>query len=334
MLHVLQNSTLLFRVAWKMSKGKSQWLAQSQNVMHPYLQYANEHNDGTLTRGIQYKLKDYPLEGVFAAQLMADLHTYTLSEKAIRHMAMCGAILALGDVFCDDTQLTFEQVEQMLQEPHQCMANTTIEKLFVSIYKDLLIELDDFWQPPFHQALMNGFEAEKESRMLRDQTSTADNVFRIICNKGGKSLLIYRSLIRKPMTDGEEHALFTAGAYTQLIDDIFDLYWDLRKNIQTSATVCTSFTQLKQQLENHYVQLDTAFKRAAISYSEAYRFMYVFNIFKKGVMLYIAQLEKLTGSNTISPETLLALSEQDIKFRALSAKHVLRAIPSALLFRY
>jgi hypothetical protein len=333
MIRPVKNTSLLMRMAWRLSNGKKRWLEASQNVIQPYVQYALEHNDGTLTRGIQHKLKDYPLEGVFAAQLIADLHQYTLSEKAIRHLAMCGAVLALGDVFCDDTDLTFEQVEQMLQEPHQCKAVTTIEKLFVAIYKDLLIELDDHWQPPFHQALMNGFDAEKDSRLLRSNTIDTENVFRIICNKGGKSLLIYRSLICQPMVQGEEQALFLAGAFTQLIDDVFDLYWDLRKQVQTSATTSSTYEQLTAQLEQHYNTLSHAVKESELQHEQAYAFMYVFNIFRKGVLLYIRQLHALT-SGKLRPETILALSEEDIRFRPMRAGNVARAIPAAMSFRY
>ncbi|MFA7379833.1 MAG: hypothetical protein WC150_05190 [Bacteroidia bacterium] len=333
MFNPVKNATLIAGMAWKMSKGKKEWSQQTQAYIQPYIQQALTDNDGSLTQGVLHKLKDYPLEGLFAAQLMADLHEYSLSEKAQRHIGFCGAILALGDVFCDDTNMSYEQVQQMLEEPHQCKANSTIEKLFVAIYKDLLIELDDKWQVPFHKALMQGFEAEKQSRFLRDNISDRKKVNSIIQEKGGRSLLIYRSLIRKEMVSGEEEALWLTGAFTQLIDDVFDLYWDFRKHTQTSATECPDFTELSHQLQEHFQKMQTAFRTSEFPHDRAYTFLFVFNIFLRGVELYITQLKQLSGIK-IQPETLLALSEQEIKFKQLSLSNVVAVLPSALSFSY
>lgn len=332
-MSVFNNGILLIQTAQKLWYGKKKWKQEALGYTRHYVETAKKNHDKTLSEGIFHKLNDYPLEALFAANLMADLINYKLTPVESRLISKAGAILALGDVYCDDTNISFEKMQLMLEEPHQANPVHSIDRLFLEIYKDLLIELDDTQQVFFHRALMQGFEAEKNSRKLKDPHLDAAQVSEIIKNKGGISLLIYRSLMHTALSEKEREVLWLAGAFTQLIDDLFDLPWDMRNHTQTSATICTTFSEIRSRLEAHYSLLITSLKNSELDQRNCREFAFVFYIFKLGADAYIRQIRTYCNERII-PEQILALSKEQLRFVHTDLTHVAFVLPKAVAFAY
>lgn len=68
------------------------------------------------------------------------------------------------------------------------------------------------------------------------QPNNLTDLLSIHAEKGGCSVLLFRSLMDEPLTQPEENAWFQFGALIQLSDDIFDLWHDHQAGIQTPAT--------------------------------------------------------------------------------------------------
>ena len=64
--------------------------------------------------------------------------------------------------------------------------------------------------------------------------------------KGGASVLLFRSTLRHSLSNAEENALFLLGGLIQLCDDIFDLWHDHHAGIATTATYHAEQVQLPQ----------------------------------------------------------------------------------------
>jgi len=332
-MSVFANGILLVQTAQKLWQGKKKWKQEALGHTQQYVDTAKKNHDQTLSAGIFHKLNDYPLEALFAANLVARLINYKLTPVESRLISKAGAILALGDVYCDDTTISFEKMQLMLEEPHQTNPVHSIDRLFLEIYKDLLIELDDTQQVFFHHTLIQGFDAEKDSRKLKDPNLDAAQVSRIIKNKGGISLLIYRSLMHTPLSEKEREVLWLTGAFTQLIDDLFDLSWDMRKHTQTSATICTTFSEISRQLEAHYQLLIASLKNSELNPDNCREFAFVFYIFKLGAEAYIKQIRNYCDDHII-PEQILALSKEQLRFVHSDITHVAFVLPKALGFTY
>jgi hypothetical protein len=332
-MSLFTNGILLMKTAQNLWRGKKKWKQEALAHTDNYINTAQKNHDKTLTTGIFYKLKDYPYEGLFAANLVANLINYKLTPVERRLISKAGAVLALGDVYCDDTNISFEKMHLMLEEPHQADPINSLDRLFLEIYKDLLIELDDSQQVFFHRTLIQGFEAEKNSRKLKDPNLDASKVKEISKNKGGISLLIYRSLMHIPLDEKEREVLWLAGAFTQLIDDLFDLRWDIEKHTQTSATICTSFGDISNQLEEHFSLLVKTLKNSQLNQGKCREFAFVFYVFKLGADAYINQLRTYCDER-IRTEQILSLSKKQLHFVHFDLSNVTFVLPKALRFIY
>lgn len=329
----LRNTKYLIQLAWELSYRRKSFKRESQQILHAYVEEFSRINDGSITRNIFLKLKDYPLEALFAANMLAGLHRYQLTLQERKSVILCGAVLALGDVFCDDTDLTEEQVEKMIKSPTQVVPGTVLEACFLKIYVGLISQLDKEKYLRFHEALMQGFEAEKQSRRLLNGKLSKEEVMKIVKNKGGCSLLIYRSLLDIPLTVSEQRILWHAGAFTQLIDDIFDVCWDLKKGVQTFATESKDFLDLKKSISQHLEELHELLALSELQGRSWYKFIFVFQVFRLGTDMYLRDLE-YACSNTWNKETILSLHPSQFKFRYFTMPNLLYVIPRALAQRY
>lgn len=75
--------------------------------------------------------------------------------------------------------------------------------------------------------------------------------------RGGKSVLLFRCLLDSPVSDREQEIWMQTGAFVQLCDDIFDLWFDRSKQIPTLARMLAE--EAGANALNHY--FSGAFRR-------------------------------------------------------------------------
>jgi len=331
-MNLPENVFLLLKANYFLRNAKKNLLKETVSYLEPFIQKSKNTQDGSLTKGIYYKLRDYPFEGLVAGIMLASLHGYKLKPQERKAMAFCGAILALGDVFCDDTSITIEQMEQKLRFPEMEVPQNAMDVLFLEIYTELLKMLPMDIKEKYLQALFTGFEAEKNSRKLKGPKLPPEEVNRIIHEKGGVSLLIYRALIPIPLTRPEEKALFQCGAFTQVMDDLFDILWDLRSNTQTSALVTGSYSGIKKEVNRYYKDTVSAFLESGLKKKHIKLYLYIFNIFRLGSLAYINQMQAVC-KDKLDPDEILGLDENLVKFKHFKISNILFIMPGTMTFK-
>ncbi len=109
----------------------------------------------------------------------------------------------------------------------------------------------------FHQL----YQSQWDSKQLSNPSIPSDKAIKISRNKGGYSALVFRSLIDNPITEIESEMLFQLGVVGQFMDDIFDLYDDYQKGIQSLAhhfqgDIDSMFKAFKHEVRNLYECID------------------------------------------------------------------------------
>jgi hypothetical protein len=83
----------------------------------------------------------------------------------------------------------------------------------------------------FRAYLLRVFQAE----FNRPENPDPDTLRHLQAEKGGSSVLLFRSLLEEPCSKAEENAWFQFGALIQFSDDIFDLWHDRQRGHTTLA---------------------------------------------------------------------------------------------------
>lgn len=91
----------------------------------------------------------------------------------------------------------------------------------------------------FQQYMHRVFNVEIQGRQWGNSEFGMRNseleIMRITAEKGGCSVLLFRSLLDNPISEPEAEALYQFGALIQLCDDIFDLWFDAQAKTATVA---------------------------------------------------------------------------------------------------
>lgn len=145
--------------------------------------------------------------------------------------------------------------QSLLEQENEVDPNSII------ICKMFLAEIVDhiFDQDQFFKILDRTHLAQQASLdQIRKQLNILD-LERITMEKGGYSMLLYRSLWKHSLRPGEREAWYYLGGVLQLSNDIFDIYRDLQQGITTLAIKCRNVPVLRQYFQGRIQLMARAF---------------------------------------------------------------------------
>lgn len=182
--------------------------------------------DLRLTQYVQvHSLLDYSLCRLAGREMSAS------ELKACVYFCAC---LPLYDDFFDKSDLSEAEIKALMQAPDDFVPKSPVQQLFIHLLRVVYKNLPD--SELFGRYFEQLYYGQEESKKLVDPNLTLKEVEKIAFEKGGYSALLFRSVLKHPLIEGEEKALYQLGAVGQVLDDLFDLWDDLDEGINTIAT--------------------------------------------------------------------------------------------------
>lgn len=225
--------------------------------IQPLLISAQKENDGSLDADDFKKINSY--YGLAVPAILGEAFC-ALHEKRMtageRMASTCqGAMTGLFDDFFDEEYLSDDAVENLITQ--QTKTARSNEKLFDIFYKKAIESVED--KKLLKDTLLNVHEAQvKSKRQAQPNISTAE-IKDITLEKGGASLIFYRSAILPEADKAESELLYEMGGVMQMANDIFDIYKDREKGISTSATTTRDMADIRRQFQ---AMLATSYRKA------------------------------------------------------------------------
>ena len=228
-LTALQTPGTLFSILEKLRKQK----AFIKKNIFPFLEEAVQSKDGSFDNDDLKKITNY--YGLAVPAILGEAFCVLRGKKMTdteRLASTCqGAITGMGDDFFDKNRLGEEELKNILSNPVEANGKTAGEKLSLYFYKTAIANVSD--ARLMQRALYRVFVAQVDSKRQKKNNLTTEEIKNITLNKGGASLLFYRTVFSNPLNDAEEKMLFTLGGLMQLSNDIFDVYKDVSDNVNT-----------------------------------------------------------------------------------------------------
>ncbi len=230
----------------------------------PQLAHATKSNDGTLSETDLKKITHYYGWAVPAilGEAFCMLRGSKMSEKERRASTCQGAMTGLFDDFFDKDYMEDEKVKAKITTVKSCDLQQSNERLFNVFYESALENVPD--RSRMQQALLAVHNAQVKSKKQVDPSLSLKEIQAITEEKGGTSLLFYRTAFLPLPCDKEISLLFHLGATMQLANDIFDVYKDRENNIRTLMTEATKVDTVRNLLT----------ERLQYAYKEAYMLPY------------------------------------------------------------
>lgn len=181
-----------------------------------------------------------------AVPVIADFYSLLfpqrIGDKERHTLTYMGGFTGLFDDFFDEMQTEERHIVDLIQHPQTTVPNTPEEKLMLQFYQRALENTNI---SEIKKRFIAVYDAQVASKKQQKGQLTSEAIRSITAEKGGASLLFYRSALDGGMSADEVVLLSRMGFLGQLENDIFDVYKDYQEGIATLATQASSIQELK-----------------------------------------------------------------------------------------
>ncbi|MDZ7743775.1 MAG: hypothetical protein U5Q03_19080 [Bacteroidota bacterium] len=221
-----------------------------------------EENDGTVTSGCFYKMTRYYGFAVPAVlgEGICMLRGYKMNETERRLSTSQGIITGIYDDFIDKNRLQADQIIKITRKPGDFSSDELITQIFIEHWSYVIEHI--MHEAFLWQMVEKIYKVQLETKKQYDPGLSFDSIRQITFDKGGYSVLFYRSVFSNQLMENEFEAFYKLGALLQFGNDIFDLKFDLEEGINTMITksdhlqaVINIFYELKEDTIRSFYRL-------------------------------------------------------------------------------
>jgi len=207
------------------------------------LEDIKKHNDTSLTERDFKKITSYygltvPIIGEIYCLLRGVGLTY--SERTT--LTYLGGLTGLFDDFFDEKNTPDNHIKELINNPNIELCRNSHENLFVQFY---LKALEQEHSKLLKRYVNSVYDAQILSKKQTNPNLSSEEILHITQQKGGVSILFYRSVLNGNIVDHEKDLLVKIGLLGQMENDIFDIYKDHQKGIYTLSTKTKSIITLQ-----------------------------------------------------------------------------------------
>lgn len=249
-------------------------------------------NDGSLGDEDVRKINHY--YGLAVPAVLGEAFCALQGRKMTRQERACstaqGAMTGLFDDFFDKQFMNATSIMALLEGPADVTGKTSNEKLF-RLFFSIALKQSPNSEEVLH-TLRDVYDAQVLSSKQANGSLNEEDIKTITYQKGGTSLLFYRTAFSPPATDPEKALLFGLGAIMQLSNDIFDVYKDREAGINTLATNTKHIAPLRTLFRNRLRELYVAAYKIGYAKENVTNFLTIISlgIFSR-VLVCLDQLE-------------------------------------------
>lgn len=200
------------------------------------IEKSKKENDNSLSNSDFKKITSY--YGFAVPAILGEgfclLRGEKISEQERNALTYLGALTGLFDDFFDEKELSEHYLKNLMDKPESANPSDANERLFVRFAKKALENASDIYA--LKKASIKVYEAQVLSKKQKLEVLSPHEIEDITLQKGGFSILFYRSVFHNTAHEAEEKMLYYLGGIGQLENDIFDIYKDYQNGIKTLAT--------------------------------------------------------------------------------------------------
>lgn len=229
--------------------------------------------------------------------MMSRLHGRALTVKERETFTLMGAISGLYDDFFDKHQLPSDAIKELTTT----YRIDQLAKANIRAYQAFLIELVNRIEDveAFSNTFLDVFDAQVASLQQTTPLATAA-LLTLSREKGGSSVLFYRTALTTRPIEAEQAFWFQTGALGQLCNDIFDLYKDQQEGIYTFASSCGSTSALLDQFNRDRQLWRDCLERVPVPAHHRHQCAHFFELVllsrTRVCLHHLAEVEKRYGS--------------------------------------
>lgn len=216
----------------------------------------------------------------------------TLAERMA--ITCAGGLTGLFDDLFDENKISDQQILDFVKNKTSVTGPVDL-KLIEFLYQHLLKNVQA--DTDLTDLIERVVQSQISSRRQFESSISNEEVKSIVAEKGGASLLFYRSAFAGSMSYNEEKMIFRLGALGQFVNDIFDVYSDFQDGIVTAANNKTRIEDLRKEFDQDVFLTLSLISESGFQKKSIERFRKIVIFILSGAYLCINNYEELQRRN-------------------------------------
>lgn len=207
------------------------------------------------------RLRHYYNGTTYLSAVFCCLRGYSLRVGERRTFAQLSALAGFFDDLVDIAHQP-DALERWQNDPESYGQAADERGLAIRFLNQIKAALPAHRQLLFQTFMLRVFNLEIAGKQ-QQAPNTLESLAHMTAEKGGYSVLLFRSVLHNDLSPSEETALYQFGCLIQLSDDIFDVWFDLQAGTHTVATRMMSEQQpleLSRRFEHQLGNTRNAFR--------------------------------------------------------------------------
>ncbi len=302
--------TQLVRKAYKAHQDTGHYHKAAQKLWFDKLALLDPQEVATLPESLHKKMRWYMVDCRFLGELLAQLVSKPLDEKAVELIMLVAVMGAVSDLMVDEMRVNSREIQHILMDSEQPSPHASvIEKLFF-IFRDRTYQLIS----PASKNLILAYgktatKAQIESVGQLESGKTLQQIEKIAYDKGGLAAVLIGCVVTPDFVNIAK-PVYEVGGLIQLLNDAQDMHKDAKENITTFVRFQSSFSDIAHYLDKERQRIFAQFQDLPYPQKGVEQFVFSMTLLQLGILFKLYGYKKACNDNLNFKE--IALMPKDI----------------------
>lgn len=256
--------SIFFSMGYKVYRLNKRYTQKLINEINRYLEPLGHQ----LNKEQKHRILLYTIQSSITTSWFSALRGEKPDKHETEHAVVLGAITPFFDDLADYHKLNANSILSTVIDagPAGSCGILAAQYLFRKLMK--------FDNKSFKDIFYHLVEQQDDSlKQIDSHPLTTDELREITHKKGGASTLLYRTILRHPVKEGEKEAIYLLGYLLQMTNDMFDVSKDYQHGQQTLFTTGTNLTELITEYHENWEKMAVKFIKTAYPAGNTRRFL-------------------------------------------------------------
>jgi hypothetical protein len=284
--------TQLVGKAYEAHQDSGQYHTAAQQLWFKKLALLDPEEVASLPKSLHKKMRWYMVDCRFLGELLAQLVSKPLDEKAVELIMLVAVMGAVSDLMVDEMRVNSRDIQHILMESEQPSPNASmIEKIFF-IFRDSAYKLIS----PESKNLILAYgktatKAQIDSSGQLETGKTLQQIEKIAYDKGGLAAVLIGCVVTPDFVDIAK-PVYEVGGLIQLLNDAQDMHKDAQENITTFVCFQSTFSDIAQYLDKERQRIFAQFQNLPYPQKGVEQFVFSMTLLQLGILFKLYGYKK------------------------------------------
>jgi hypothetical protein len=276
--------TQLVRKAYVAHQDSGQYHTAAQQLWFEKLALLDPQEVATLPASLHKKMRWYMVDCRFLGELLAQLVSKPLDDKAVELIMLVAVMGAVSDLMVDEMRVNSQDIQHILMESKQPSPNASVIEHIFFIFRDSAYKLIS----PESRNLILAYgktatKAQIDSTGQLEGGKTLQQIEKIAYDKGGLAAVLIGCVVTPDFVNIAK-PVYEVGGLIQLLNDAQDMHKDVRENIVTFVRFQSSFSDIAHYLDKERQRVFAQFQHLPYPKKGVEQFVFSMTLLQLGIL--------------------------------------------------